>query len=93
MFGAEYSKVIRQGDLCLIPVSRPAGTTVSESVTLQESHHLQADEIRVNGDYYAMNPTLTHIPGTHPTRTAKGWHKVVVSKRGRVWSFAKPTID
>lgn len=94
MFGAEYSKVIRQGDLCLIPVSRPSGTSVEGvHTTIQESHFLQADELRINGDYYALNPTLTHIPNTHPMRKAKGWHKVVVSKRGRVWSFAKPTID
>ena len=94
MFGAEYNKVLQQGDLCLIPVSRPAGECINESVaTIQDSHFLKADQLRLNGDYYALNPTLTHIPNTHPMRAAKGWHKVVVSKRGRVWSFAKPTID
>lgn len=94
MFGADYTQVARQGDICLIPVSRPSGVLLEATdVTLQESHRLQAESLRLNGDYYALNPVLTHLPNTHPMRAAQGWHKVVVSKRGRVWSFAKPTID
>jgi hypothetical protein len=102
IFGADYSKVVRQGDLALVPARPPkrndACPCQSRAASLgstdsRGSHLLVADEIRMNGNMYALNPTLTHNPGTHPKVSASGWYKVVVGSRADFWKFAAPTID
>jgi hypothetical protein len=94
IFGTDYTKVIRQGDLCLIPVRSVKGVQISSELVLQGSHRLLADKIYENGDFYAVNPNLYHLNGTHPTlQNLVGKYKVVVGKRASFWSFAKPTID
>jgi hypothetical protein len=94
IFGTDYSKVIRQGDLCLIPVRSINGTQVPNEVILQGSHRLCADKIYENGDFFAVNPNLYHLNGTHPTiQNLDGKFKIVVGKRASYYSFAKPTID
>lgn len=98
IFGADYKKVIRQGDLALVPLHVTGGDTlVEKGCTLEESHLLVADELRLNGKngktLYAKNPKLTHIPEKHPFVTGKGWYKVMVGKRASYWDFASPTVD
>lgn len=96
IFGCDYLKVIRHGDLALIPVSRVshADSADFDSKLIQDSHLLSAKEIRVYGGYlYAKNPFLTHLPGTHPDVTGDGWFKVVVGKRSDFYDFAAPTVD
>jgi hypothetical protein len=92
IFGTDYAKVIRQGDLCLIPVRSVKGVQVASELILQSSHRLCADKIHKNGDFYAVNPRLYHLNGTHPTLNLEGKYKVVIGKRASFWSFAKPTI-
>jgi hypothetical protein len=68
--------------------------SVESELVLQGSHRLTADAVHQNGDLYAKNPSLIHLPGTHPNfKNLKGWYKIVVSKRGRFHDFATPTID
>lgn len=96
IFGADYRKVLRQGDLALVPTKKqPKGEEVSTtSLVLEDSHQLLAANIVKNGDVlYAKNPELWHIKGTHPALYEEGWHKVVVGKRAPHWAFAAPTID
>lgn len=94
IFDCDYSRVIRQGDLCLIPVRSVKGEKLETTdVVLEQSHSLHADAIYENGSYYAINPNLVHIPGTHPQRKLEGKYKIVVGKRAAFWSFAKPTLD
>lgn len=98
MFGISYEKIIRQGDLGLLPVSiksnmQNASSTLSE-VVLQESHHVYAEKIIESDNFiYALNPRMVHIPKTHPEISHKGWAKVITSRRGNFHSFAAPTID
>lgn len=91
----DYSKIIRQGDVALLPCKRPAPApdvvSYERAANVEKSHLLTADEIRRNGDVYVKNPTLTHP--IHPTITGKGWFKLVVSQRANYWKFAPPTID
>jgi len=97
IFGGDYCGMIRHGDLALIPMkARPAGTKgqLRRSAVLEESHELSATQIaHVENRIYAKNPTLTHLPGQHPTVTATGWYRIVVGKRAEFWKFAAPTID
>jgi hypothetical protein len=94
IFGVDYKKVIRQGDLALIPLKRAIGDNIEGNHTvLEDSHELYADQFKTNGSLYALNPKLVHIPGTHPTISATGWYKVVIGRRARFWDFAAPTID
>jgi hypothetical protein len=94
IFGCDYAKVIRQGDMALVPVKRPMGEVETmDTIILEGSHVMLADEIRRNGGFYALNPRMEHIPGTHPTVEGEGWFKVIVGKRSTFWSFAAPTID
>lgn len=96
IFGCDYHKVIRQGDVAMIPVKRinPAAEVLDgEKHLIEGSHELAAMDIRKNGELYARNPILVHQPGTHPTVSGEGWYKIVVGKRASHWNFAAPTID
>jgi len=96
IFGCDYGLVIRQGDIALIPLRRAAGErTPLRSMVLEDSHALEASEIRFGADgvVYAKDPRLTHLPGTHPTVGAAGWHKIVSGRRAAFWRFAAPTVD
>lgn len=96
IFDCDYGQVRRQGDLALIPLRRACGErTPLRSMVLEDSHALEASEIRfgTEGVVYAKDPTLIHLPGAHPTVTADGWHKIVSGRRASFWTFAAPTID
>lgn len=97
IFSGDYQRMVRQGDLALIPMkSRPGGTKgqLKRVAVLEGSHALRADQIAVvEGRVYAKNPSLTHLPGTHPHVKADGWVRIVVGKRAEFWKFAAPTVD
>ncbi len=96
IFGCDYGQVRRQGDIALIPLRRACGErTPLRSLLLEDSHALEASEIRFGADgvVYAKDPTLIHLPHTHPTVGAAGWHKVVTGRRAPFWKFAAPTVD
>lgn len=97
IFGGNYAGMVRHGDLALLPMkSRPAGTKgqLRKVAVLESSHRLEAVQIaNVDGRIYAKNPTLAHIPGTHPTVSGNGWYRVMVGRRADFWKFAAPTID
>ena len=95
IFGADYAQVRRQGDLALIPLRRACGErTPLRSMVLEDSHALEASEIRLGagGVVYAKDPPLIHLPGAHPTVGAAGWHKIVTGRRAPFWKFAAPTV-
>lgn len=100
IFGVDYTRIIRQGDVCLIPLKSKAilskAETISNQFTMQDSHLLKADEAVMNGgnNIYAKNVNLYHLPKTHPNfENLSGWYKVVVGRRGNFYDFAAPTID
>ena len=96
IFGCDYGQVRRQGDIALIPLRRACGErTPLRSLLLEDSHALEASEIRLGPDgvVYAQDPRLVHLPGTHPPVAADGWHKVVSGRRAAFWRFAAPTVD
>lgn len=97
IFGGDYESLVRHGDLALIPMkSRPAGTKgqLRKVAVLEGSHRLEAAQIAdVDGRIYAKNPTLIHLPGTHPTVESTGWNRVVIGRRADFWKFAAPTVD
>lgn len=100
IFGADYTRIIRQGDVCLIPLKSKAVLagveTITKEFTMQDSHLLKADEVKMNAgnNIYALNPNLYHLPKTHPDfENLVGWFKVVVGRRSDFYEFAAPTID
>ena len=96
IFGGDYAQMRRQGDIALIPLRRACGErTPLQMMVLEDSHELHATEIRLghDGAVYAKDPTLIHLPHTHPTVGAAGWHKVVSGRRASFWKFAAPTVD
>ena len=96
IFGGDYAQLLRQGDLALIPLRRACGErTPLQTLLLEDSHALEASEIRFGGGgvVYAKDPTLIHLPGGHPTVGAAGWYKVVSGRRAPFWRFAPPTVD
>lgn len=94
IFDGDYEHMIRHGDLALVPVkSAPAPLADRTEMVLEGSHQLTAQSIRLNGHIYAKNPTLVHIPGTHPTVSGEGWFRVQVGNRAAFWKFAVPTVD
>jgi len=95
IFGGDYARMIRHGDLALIPLSKRPGADVlaTERMVLEDSHEVTASQFRQNGHLYVQNPTLVHLPGTHPTVSGQGWYRVVVGARADFWRFAAPTKD
>lgn len=95
IFGGDYSRMLRHGDLALVPLSkRPAADVVAtERMVLEDSHEITASQFRQNGHLYVQNPTLVHLPGTHPQVSGEGWFRVVVGARADFWRFAAPTKD
>lgn len=95
IFGGDYARMIRHGDLALVPLARrPAAEVVAtDRMVLEDSHELIAAEFRQNGHLYAKDPILTHLPGTHPSVSGSGWFRVVVGNRAPCWKFASPTVD
>lgn len=99
IFSADYRKILRHGDIAAVPVSKPQGEEIStnEMIISPEdgsgSHLLKCNKVKVNGNVYALNPHLSHLPGTHPDVAAKGWYKIVIGRRTDFYSFAAPTID
>lgn len=103
IFGADYQRVLRQGDLALVPM--PNLTRLIEEEGMEENriilqaedgslgHQLTAEKIVRNGNLYAFNAELVHLPGTHPKVIHKGWAKVIIGKRANFHDFAAPTID
>jgi len=98
IFGIDYDRVIRQGDMAIVPLKASRhidDIPVSEKseIMLQDSHRLEADEFRINGSLYAKNPRMYHLPQTHPEINGDGWCKISVGKRGKYYNFAPPTAD
>lgn len=94
MWGADYAKVLRQGDLGIVPVRSPKGEVIEGPVVLGESHKIEASVIQQNGGpLYALDPRATHLPGTHPDVETEGWTRIGLAKRAKTWDFAAPTID
>lgn len=95
MFGVDYRRVIRQGDICLVPVSRTKGIEMEDHVImLQDSHEVRADRFLAAGEvFFALNPVCHHLRHTHPDISFQGWARVGVSQRKEHWNFAAPTID
>ena len=82
IFNCDYKRVIRHGDIALVPVKKvPNGQTEQCPYILENSHNLNAERIISNGSLFALNPELSHISGVHPTVKADGWFKVIVGKR------------
>ena len=94
IFQCDYKKVIRQGDIALVPIRKPCGKLLeTKEAIIENSHHLVADEIYENGFSYVKNPTVNHIPCTHPQISGSGWFKLIVGQRASYWKFAAPTVD
>ena len=96
MFETDYKKVIRQGDIAVIPIKKANGNLLSvNKIIIEGSHELLADEIykKSNDLFYALNPTLMHLPNTHKEVSCEGLYKIVVSNRASYWEFAAPTKD
>lgn len=95
IFQGEYRRMVRHGDLALIPVTRAVGErTGRKTMLLQKSHKLNASIIRTTDNaVYAKNPSLKHTPGVHPDVSKEGWYRIQVGNRARFHAFAAPTID
>lgn len=101
IFGHDYAKIYRQGDVCLVPVSSKNAITKAQPIALQKfkvdaegSHLCECEETRQNSSLYVKNPSLFHLPKTHPDFVGlPDWYKIVHGRRGSFYNFAAPTID
>lgn len=98
IFGQDYTKIIRQGDIGLLSINRlnlAHSEKISNQFTIQDSHLLKAEEARmIATNIYVKNPSLYHLPKTHPNfENLQGWYRVIEGKRSDFYSFATPTID
>ena len=93
IFGAEYSKVIRQGDIAFIPTKKKI-SGFEGKILLEDSHELKFQQgIREDENLYVKNFSCKHLQEIHPDVNGKGTYKVVIGKRAEFWNFAAPTAD
>jgi len=88
--------ILRNGDVALIPATKVPRNNITIETGMKrivDSHWIYSKEIRINGATYALNPTLRHLKGQHPTQKGKGWYKIMVADRASFHDFARPTID
>lgn len=88
MFDVDYTTILRQGDVALVPLSRKPVVTVVESqdLVVGDTYTLTAEVIVRNGNHtYALNPHLCHERGEHVDLCGDGWFKVDQAK-----SYARP---
>jgi hypothetical protein len=97
MFGHDYIKVLRQGDMGLIAVKRMStpDVTFETPLILGGSSHVLSGEIILGkrDNTYVKNPHMHHVPGTHPDISGEGWFKVVQARQEGYYDFAAPSID
>jgi hypothetical protein len=96
IFGCDYDQVRRQGDLALIPLRRACGErTPLRSMLLEDSHELQASEIRfgAGGVVYAKDPPSSTCPArtrqwrpTVGTRSSRAGARASGRSRPRLWT-------
>jgi hypothetical protein len=85
----QLSKSIRQGDILLVPEKPKNAAHMGHSLTVAQSHKILADDIRVNGRCYALNPRMIHIKNQHePVELFDGWYSVRVAREADAWNFA-----
>ena len=59
------------------------------SLTVSDSHRILADEIRLNGRCFALNPTMIHTKGQHvPVENLTGWYSIRPARTANAWDFA-----
>lgn len=88
---AQLAQSVRQGDLLLVPEKRVPDWTESKlyhRLTVAESHEIRAEEIRLNGRCYALNPTVVHTKGQHAPVAVQGWVSIRVARAAQAWDFA-----
>lgn len=95
IFGSDYRKVLRQGDIALVPTKRlPNGQEIVGKIIFRESHEIVAEKIMKIGDsYYAENPVLTHLKSQHPIQVGLGCFRITGGLSKSAWRFANPTLD
>ena len=91
----QLSAAVRQGDILLVPEREPKNApSRGVSLTVAESHRILADEIRLNGRCYALNPTMVHAKGQHaPVEMLDGWYSIRVARTAHAWDFAERIGD
>jgi hypothetical protein len=91
----QLQAAIRQGDILLVPETRPPAIDPIDTPALiiGGSHQITADEIRQNGRIYALNPSVIHTKNQHAPVAAPGWHSIRQAREAAAWNFAQRIGD
>jgi hypothetical protein len=85
----QLSASVRQGDVLLVPEKRiPKTESLGTTYLVADSHHISADEIRINGRVYACNPSIVHTKGQHAPVAMTGWCSIRTARDVSAWDFA-----
>jgi|GEM_PF-3146011 len=85
----QLARSVRQGDVLLVPETRiPATESRGTAYLVAESHQITADEIRVNGRIYALNPSIIHVKNQHAPVALTGWCSIRTARTADAWDFA-----
>jgi len=100
---SQLSRIVRNGDVALIPLGARDEKRVSgqweqwegNQVLVADSHLVEAPEFYTCGaELYARGRvTIRHIKGQHPTVTGEGLWRIQHGLRADTWSFTTPTAD
>ena len=91
----QLARSIRQGDILLVPEHEPkTAERRGMTFTVAESHRILADEIRLNGRCYALNPSMIHTKNQHaPVENLTGWYSIRPARTAPAWDFAERIGD
>ena len=86
----QLARSVRQGDILLVPEHEPVSAKRrGMSFTVSGSHKIMADEIRLNGRWYGLNPTIIHAKDQHaPIENLVGWYSIRPARTAHAWDFA-----
>lgn len=95
----DLPEIRRQGDIAFVPVRRVPPTAhplVVQSVTIRDTHRIEADRIWQDGEtyYVTRRARALHTKGEHaPVRVRHGVFRVQPGIRAKVWGFTAPIGD
>ena len=84
IFGTDYRRVVRQGDIGFIACHKPGGLDVlGKQITIMESHVIRGRAVVQRGEsIYVQCPHVTH-PTHNYVAIKAGWYKLVIGRRAQ----------
>lgn len=99
IFQFDYKKLIRQGNIALIPKEKPKGNLLPlKEIIIDQSHKVIGTDIykyqnKTDDTYYVINPIVQHLPMIRDTIEVHGCYRINIGLEAASWMFLSPYDD